>query len=86
MKNSTQKGFSTNFYITFHKFWMHRFTPRKTILQNRKKKTLLSLILLLIIMEPTPPLDSVYSGPFFKANYDYLKGLNPQIYPWEKIT
>jgi|GEM_PF-829526 hypothetical protein len=32
------------------------------------------------------PPDSIYSGPFFKANYDYPKSVAPQEYPWEKIT
>ncbi|RUA34892.1 MAG: hypothetical protein DSY77_03850 [Bacteroidetes bacterium] len=32
------------------------------------------------------PPDSIYSGPFFKANYDYPESVAQKIYPWETIT
>ncbi|ADR21795.1 hypothetical protein MATR_05720 [Marivirga tractuosa] len=32
------------------------------------------------------PPDSIYSGPFFKANYDYPEKVAPKEYPWENIT
>ncbi|WP_296623521.1 hypothetical protein [Marivirga sp.] len=35
--------------------------------------------------EVYPP-DSIYSGPFFKANYNYPESVAPKDYPWETIT
>lgn len=32
------------------------------------------------------PPDSIYSGPFFTANYDYPESVEPKEYPWESIT
>lgn len=32
------------------------------------------------------PPDSIYSGPFFKANYDYPESVDPIEYPWSEIT
>jgi len=82
MKKFNQKGFLLILTLLFISYGC---TDSQENNSTKSKKNTLKLDPFADNNGIYPP-DSVYSGPFFKANYDYPKGVEPQIYPWEKIT